>query len=186
MKRFDVVKKIMSHINDEIIVNCNGMIGREAFTVNDREANFYMLGSMGLASSIAVGVAVHKPNRKVIVFDGDGHVLMNMSTLATAVALDPKNYYHICIDNETYASTGDQETISKVVKLDEVAKATGYKKTYRCTTMDEVKKVVPEFLNSEGPVFLLIKVEPGNIEDIERVSHTPEEITKRFSKAVQS
>jgi len=166
------------------MVHANGYICRESFSLKDREENFYMIGSMGLASSIGLGVALCQPDRKVIVLDGDGNVLMAMGTLAMIAAEAPKNLLHIVIDNEVYESTGRQRSISNVVPLEQVAKSAGYRKAVRVDKREEIKPVFEELMNAEGPVFLLIKVEPCFDSKTGRVTHTPEEITARFMNSI--
>src|SRR5262249_9390291 len=112
---------------DDLVVCCNGMIGRELFTVADRPGNFYMIGSMGLGLSIGLGLARARPKRKIIVLDGDGNVLMGMNVLASAGAERPLNLLHVVLDNHAHASTGGQRTISGQISLESVAGAAGYR-----------------------------------------------------------
>ena len=109
---------------------CNiGFPSRELFSVKDRPENFYMLGSMGLASSIGLGLALARPERKVMVLDGDGSVLMNLGTLATIAHHAPENYQLVILDNCCYGSTGSQPTCTHLgTDLFALAKAAGVKK----------------------------------------------------------
>ena len=91
MKGIDALEDIISLLDDQPVVHANGYICRESFQVKDRPENFYMIGSMGLASSIGLGVALSLPKKKVIVIDGDGNVLMSMGALAMIAASAPKN-----------------------------------------------------------------------------------------------
>ena len=121
MERFDGIKDIMNYITDEIVV-CNiGFPSRELYQIKDRAKNFYMLGSMGLTSSIGLGLAMAKESseqdennennsEKIIVFDGDGSVLMNMGSLVTIFNQNPKNLILVLFDNGCYGSTGNQCT----------------------------------------------------------------------------
>ena len=86
MKGIDVYRELVPLLKDEPTVCANGYISRELFNVKDREENFYMIGSMGLASSIGLGVALARPDKKTLIFDGDGNVLMAMGTLAMIAA----------------------------------------------------------------------------------------------------
>lgn len=184
MKGTEAFQELLPLLGDEPVVHANGYICRESFTLKDREANFYMIGSMGLASSIGLGVALCKPDRKVIVLDGDGNVLMAMGTLAMIAAEAPKNLVHVVIDNEVYESTGKQRTLSKVVALEKVAKSSGYRQAMRIDKKEEIKPAFERLMNSDGPSFLLIKVEPCFDPKTGRVTHTPEEITERFMKSL--
>jgi sulfopyruvate decarboxylase subunit beta len=185
MKRAEAVAAIFQHLDREIVVCANGMIGREAYTARDREENFYMVGSMGLASSIGLGVALCRPDRRVVVLDGDGNVLMALGTLAQVGHARPRNYLHVCLDNETYGSTGGQKTISDEVQLHQIAQAAGYVRVARADTPGELERLFPEYLKAPGPSFLLLKVEPGNVPGIQRVEHAPPAIAERFARACQ-
>ena len=167
MKGAEAFQELLPHIkDDEPVVHANGFICRESFALKDREANFYMIGSMGLASSIGLGVAICKPEKKVIIIDGDGNVLMALGTLAMIAAEAPKNLIHVVIDNEVYESTGNQRSLSSKVQL------------------EEIKIAFLKLKELPGPNFLLIKVKPCFDPSTGRVTHTPEEITKRFMQAI--
>ena len=185
MKGTEAFQELLPLLGDEPVVHANGFICRESFSIKDREENFYMIGSMGLASSIGLGVALCKPDRKVIVLDGDGNVLMSMGTLAMISAEAPNNLVHVVIDNEVYESTGKQRSISNAVPLEQVAKSVGYRQAVRVDKKEEIKPAFEKLMNSEGPVFLLIKVEPCFDPKTGRVTHTPEEITERFMKSLR-
>jgi thiamine pyrophosphate-dependent acetolactate synthase large subunit-like protein len=160
------------------------MISRELITVRDSPQNFYMIGSMGLASSIGLGLAISLPNAQIVVIEGDGNVLMNMGSIATVGHLAPKNPLQVVLDNECHDSTGGQPTVSNTARLEEVARASGYRVSARATTKAELGKVVSQSLG-EGPAFILVKVEKGSVKGIARVSHSPEEIRSRFQQAVR-
>ena len=125
MKGTEAFEEIIPLLTDEPAIHANGYICRESFNIKDREENFYMIGSMGLASSIGLGVAINRPDQKTIVIDGDGNVLMSMGTLAMIAAAAPKNLLHIVIDNEVYESTGSQGSLSNSVALEQVAQSAG-------------------------------------------------------------
>ena len=182
MKGIEAFEELLPLLKDEPVVHANGFISRESFNQIDREGNFYMIGSMGLASSIGLGVALAQPNKKTIILDGDGNVLMAMGTLAMIVSANPKNLIHVVIDNEVYESTGKQKTLSNTIALDQVAKATGYSQVLKATRREEIKPAFQKLLDSEGPSFLLIKVEPSFDSSTGRVTHTPEEIRDRFMR----
>jgi sulfopyruvate decarboxylase subunit beta len=185
MKGIEAFQELLPLLKDEPVVHANGFICRESFSLKDREANFYMIGSMGLASSIGMGVALCKPDRKVIVLDGDGNVLMALGTLAMIAAEAPKNLVHVVIDNEVYESTGRQRTLSQSVPLEQVAKSAGYQEAMRVDKKEDIKPAFEKLMNSDGPSFLLIKVKPCFDPNTGRVTHIPEEITERFMKALK-
>ena len=112
----------IDEIGNNPIISANGFISRDLFNVNDKESNFYMIGSMGLASSIALGVAMKKTKKLIFVFDGDGNILMNLGSLVTIGSIKPKNLVHIIFDNGSHESTGGQPTNSKLVKIKKLLK----------------------------------------------------------------
>ncbi|MGR3179140.1 MAG: thiamine pyrophosphate-dependent enzyme [Candidatus Anammoxibacter sp.] len=184
MKRIEAIETILNVLDDELVILANGMICRESFITKDRLQNFYMLGSMGLAPSIGLGIAINQPNRKVVIFDGDGNLLMNLGTLALTGTLLPENFYHFVFDNEVYGSTGDQPTLTSKINLDKIAKASGYKMTLLIDNIEELQTQTVECLRSKGPVFVLVKISSECNNEIERVSHSPVEIKERFMRVV--
>ncbi|RMH07020.1 MAG: sulfopyruvate decarboxylase subunit beta [Nitrospirae bacterium] len=181
--RAQAMSALFAVMTDQPVIVCNGFPSREAFKLHDRPANFYMIGSMGVAAAIGLGVALAKPDRHVVVFDGDGNVLMGMGTLATVGALKPRNFIHVVFDNEVYGSTGNQLTYSRWVRLDQVAKAAGYVNVERVREREDLVYEFKEMLMKDGPSFLLIKINE-QIEEADRVSLTPEAIARRFKHAL--
>ena len=184
MKGTEAFEEIIPLLTDEPAIHANGYICRESFNIKDREKNFYMIGSMGLASSIGLGVAINRPDQKTIIIDGDGNVLMSMGTLAMIAAAAPKNLLHVVIDNEAYESTGNQRSLSNSVSLEKVAQSAGYLQTKKVTNKHHIRGAFQELMEKDGPSFLLIKVEPSFDKSTGRVHHTPEEITARFMKSL--
>ena len=182
MKRYDAIKRIVQSLDDEIIV-CNlGTPSRELFSIKDRDENFYMLGSMGLCSSIAFGIAISKPRKKVICIDGDGSILMNLGSLSTIANNNPNNLILIVIDNSSYGSTGDQKTYtSNKTKLEIIAKGAGFESI---RVIDKEEQITPMLDSLQlGCHFILIKTQPGNAQ-VENVPLLPEEIKERFRKVI--
>ena len=182
--RAQAMAAILELLSDEPVIICNGFPSREAFKIADRPTHFYMIGSMGVASAIGLGVALSKPAKRVVVFDGDGNVLMGMGTLATVGSLQPKNFIHVVFDNEVYGSTGNQPTISNIVRLEQVAKAAGYANVERVREREDIVYEFKDLLKKDGPSMLLIKVNEL-AEDAGRVLLEPPEITQRFMKAIE-
>lgn len=183
MKRYEAIDIICRYLEgDELVVSSTGMISREFFAIGDSPRNFYMMGSMGLASSIGFGLALCLPKRRVFVLDGDGSILMNMGSLATIGHFGPSNLTHVVLDNEVHDSTGGQATASTTIALDKVAEAAGYRRVFRVTEADGLREVIGQADNS-GPVFILVKVEKGGMPGVGRVSASPEEIRNRFRLA---
>ncbi len=178
----DAIAKLMGLLEDEFVICANGFISRDAFNAKDRPRNFYMLGSMGQASSIGLGLALSKPDRKVVVFDGDGNLLMNLGILAMISCLKPKNLIHVVFDNECYDSTGGQPTISREVDLSDIAKGCGISDIYKIKDGKDIAGVFKNCLNHDGPAFLLIKVGRDPSAKVPRVNISPKEIAERFKE----
>ena len=182
--RAQAMAALLELLTDQPVIVCNGFPSREAHKIADRPTHFYMIGSMGNAAAIGLGVALAKPAKQVIVLDGDGNVLMGMGTLATVGALKPKNFIHVVFDNEVYGTTGNQPTISNVVPLEKVAKAAGYAHVERVLDREDLLFEFKDLLKQDGPSMLLVKVNEF-VEDAGRVLHEPSAITARFMKAIE-
>ena len=179
MARYEAIQDIMNYIDDEIVV-CNiGFPSRELYEIKDRDKNFYMIGSMGLASSIGFGLALSKPNEDVVVIDGDGSLLMNMGSLVTIFASNPSNLTWIVIDNGAYGSTGNQDTYAQVLDLVEIAKSVGFKNSHDFKDIN-----LKEIIHSEDASFIVYNTEPGN-STAPIIDLTPIEIKERFMEAIR-
>jgi phosphonopyruvate decarboxylase len=179
ISRFAAIRAAVKQLGNEPVVHANGYPSRESHAVADRPQNFYMIGSMGLASAIALGVALNRPSPATVVFDGDGNLLMNLGILPMVGARAPKRFVHCVFDNEVYGSTGNQMSAAAGVRLDAVAAAAGYRTVAAVVTEDDVARHVATALASDGPHFLLIKVTPEQA-DVPRIAHTPAQIRDRF------
>lgn len=179
----DAIAKLIGALKNEFVICANGFISRDTFNAVDRPRNFYMLGSMGHASSIGLGLALAKPSEKVVIFDGDGNLLMNLGILAMISQLKPKNLVHIVLDNESYDSTGGQPTVSSVVDLSEAAKGCGIAKVYAKRCDENFVTVFKDCLRQEGPSFLLIKVGRDASTVAPRIDIEPDKITERFRRS---
>ena len=178
MARYEAIQDIMNYIDEELVI-CNiGFPSRELYEINDRSKNFYMIGSMGLASSIGFGLALAKPYEDVVVIDGDGSLLMNMGSLVTIFANNPSNLTWIVIDNGAYGSTGNQDTYAQDIDLVDVARGVGFKNSYYFEDID-----LKEFIKSEDASFIVYRTEAGNstapIIDLDPIT-----IKERFMKSI--
>jgi sulfopyruvate decarboxylase subunit beta len=181
MKRIEAIAlAAQSAEAQNALLVCNiGFPSRELFSVMDRPENFYMLGSMGLASSIGLGLALARPERKVMVLDGDGSVLMNLGTLATIAHHAPPNYLLVILDNCCYGSTGSQPTCTHLgTDLFALAKAAGVKDVRGVERTDDL----PQALLGLGVV--IAKVDAGNA-NVPIISLSPQEIVERFSRCAR-
>lgn len=182
MIRKEAVKIIAKSIGKNPIVSANGFMSRDLFEVNDKESNFYMIGSMGLASSIGLGLALKNPKKQIFVFDGDGNILMNLGSLVTIGSLRPKNLIHIVFDNNSHESTGDQPTNSSKINLEKLAKNTGYN-IFTIKSKTKLLSILEKIKNLQGPIFLLIKISTSK-ERSKRVSWKPKTIRDRIMKSL--
>ncbi|MGQ9721265.1 MAG: sulfopyruvate decarboxylase subunit beta [Candidatus Jordarchaeum sp.] len=185
MKRIEAIKIIADKLEKELVV-CNiGFPSRELYSVRDRPENFYMLGSMGLASSIGLGLALSLSiAKRVVVMDGDGSILMNLGSLVTIANQSPKNLTLIIFDNESYGSTGGQASYTAgKTDLVALAKAAGIKSVI---VVDSPKKLSEAYKKSEKELTVIVaKVEKENA-DVPIIKISPEEIKTRFLKAVKN
>ena len=113
----EAMKIVLEQIDESPIISANGFMSRDLFELKEKNSNFYMIGSMGLASSIGLGVALKNSRKKIFVFDGDGNILMNLGSLVTIGYLQPKNIVHIIFDNSSHESTGGQPTSSSKIDI---------------------------------------------------------------------
>ncbi len=161
MKRDEMLKAFARQRKDEIVVAVY-MAAQEITHISPSELNYTFIGAMGQGSSHALGLALGRPDKKVVVFDGDGSLLMNLGSLVTIGNQAPKNYIHCLCENGCYETNGSVLTPnSGNIHFAEFAKTAGYKKTYEIADLAEWELKLPEILNQEGPVFVTLKVEPG-------------------------
>ena len=180
MIRKDAIKIAADMIIGSPIISANGFISRDLFETDDKDMNFYMIGSMGLSSSIALGVALKNPAKRVYVFDGDGNILMNLGSLTTIGKLRPKNLIHLVFDNQSHESTGGQPSNTRNIDLYKIAKSSDYK-AFKTSSKAGLKKILVKIKNIDGPIMILVKITKGG-KPSERIIHSPITIKKRFSR----
>ncbi|WP_457568497.1 sulfopyruvate decarboxylase subunit alpha [Desulfurobacterium sp.] len=183
MRRFEALAELLSFLkekgDDETVLFANiGFPAREVYhlknLLNVKNPVFYMLGSLGLVSSIALGysIATEKP---VVSIDGDGSLLMNTGTLATCSAYAPENFGIFCVDNGTWGSTGDQENFNfSRVDVEVVARGMGFENTSSVWQRKDLRERLEWMAEVEKP-FLQVVVNPGN-ERVETIPMSPEDI----------
>ena len=184
MIRHDVLKALIPVISDQLVV-CNiGLPSQELHSLDDQPSNFYMLGTMGLASSIGLGLALAQ-ERKVIAIDGDGSVLTNFGTLPTIANNVADNYILLIIDNGSYGSTGDQPTYAGMkTSLAAVAEACGCENVVECQAEDTVD-AVKAALAGDRMTIIVSKCESGNVK-VPVIDMDPVVIRDRFMRTIQS
>lgn len=184
MIRSDIIKNLIPLISRELIV-CNiGLPSQELHLLDDQPSNFYMLGTMGLASSIGLGLALSQ-KAKVISIDGDGSILTNLGTLPTIANNVADNFILFIVDNGSYGSTGDQPTYTgKKTSLTAVAKACGCENVIECQA-EEAYDVMKAALESNKMTIIVCKCESGNI-PVPVIEYDAPVIKYRFMEVVRA
>lgn len=167
---------------DDIVIATTGYTGRELCALEDRDNQLYMVGSMGCASSLGLGLALARPDRRVIVLDGDGALLMRLGALAILGHERPPNLLHVLIDNGLHESTGGQATVSAGVDLATVATACGYPTVLAAGTPAALAAAVAD--RRPGLRFVYAPVRPGVMANLPRPERTPAEVAARLTAAL--
>ena len=177
---------------DDIVVSTTGMISRELFEYReakgqDHAHDFLTVGSMGHASQIALGIALQKPDRRVIVFDGDGALLMHMGGLAIIGDYNPKNLVHVVFNNGAHDSVGGQPTVGQKIDVEAIAKAVGYKEVVSVDSQTALIHAMNHVNNAAiGGVSLInVNVRKGNRKDLGRPTTTPQQNKEALMKELQ-
>jgi sulfopyruvate decarboxylase subunit beta len=179
MKRSDVIREIVKL--DGLIIANIGHPSRELYALQDSARNFYMLGSMGLASSVGLGVACSQ-KRRVCVIDGDGALLMNLGSLATIAHHAPPNYCLIVVDNKAYGSTGNQHTYTAgKTGLEKIAKGAGNKNVQKVKTISGVRHALKKY---EGGCVIIVVETDTEAREVPIIPHSPLFIKERFMREV--
>jgi len=183
MKRFFLLKTIQNNLKNHLVV-CNiGLPSQELYKINDKPNYFYMLGSMGLASSIGLGLALSQ-KKNVITIDGDGSILMNLSTFSTIGNRAPNNFTLLVLDNGSYGSTGDQKTFtSENTSLKEVALGAGCKNVIECEGQDTSNQLEKAIKDKKNSYVIISKINPGNVL-VKPIPLNPITIRDRFRKYI--
>ncbi len=186
--REDAIKQIVNQLNgDEIIVSTTGKTSRELFecraSLNQpHHSDFLTVGSMGHSSQIALGIALSKPNKKVICFDGDGALLMHMGSLTITGSRAPKNYIHILINNGAHESVGGQPTVSFNIDIPALAMASKYKSATTVSTAKELDMALKSITENTCPALIEIKVRVGSRDNLGRPTIKPVDNKRDFMK----
>ena len=160
MKRLDALRAVYDRLDDSAVVTIMGAVAAELQSIGHRPNFFYLQHAMGLASSVGLGIALSKPTLPVVVFDGDGSLLMNLGGLSTLARYRPKNLVHVVFDNESLLSVGGFPTATGTcTRLAEVAAAAGVPRTACATTLDEFVKEFDAAQRAGELTTLVAKVE---------------------------
>ncbi len=165
---------------DDVILATTGFTGRELYACGDSDNQLYMVGSMGCVSSLALGLAIAQPHRRVIALDGDGALLMRMGAMTTIGYERPPNLIHLLLDNQCHESTGGQATVSHSIDFPAIAAACGYPRSSRTTSAEELAAFVAE--GGAQLSFLHAGILPGVPDDLPRPSVTPARVCWRLRR----
>ena len=184
LRREKVLRTIVDSTgNSDLIIATTGYTGRELYSIADRPNHFYMVGSMGCAVSIGLGLAKIKTKARVIVVDGDGALLMRLGAITSLCHVNPDNLTHILLDNNEYESTGSQKTVSNIIDFPQIASASGYSHVVKDVSLSDLGK---HFSSQENKLsFIYIPIEPGFESNLPRPTVTPPQVASRFRTHIQ-
>lgn len=186
LSREEALKLLVGSIDrDSVIVSTTGKLSRELFELREvlgqgHGHDFLTVGSMGHSSSIALGVALEKPDRKIFCFDGDGAFIMHMGAITNIGALAPKNFIHVVFNNGAHESVGGQPTLGFGIDMCAVAKSCGYREAFTVSTEDEFKTLSDKIGSLKGPVLIELRVRIASRDNLGRPTTTPIENKDAF------
>jgi len=160
MLRLDALRAVYDRFADCVVVTIMGAVAAELQSIGHRPNFFYLQHAMGLASSMGLGIALARPDRRVVVFDGDGSILMNLGGLTTLARYRPRNLVHVVFDNESLLSVGGFPTATSTGSdIAGIAAAAGVPRTATVRTLDEFTRAFDEALAAHELTTLVAKVE---------------------------
>jgi thiamine pyrophosphate-dependent acetolactate synthase large subunit-like protein len=184
MNRFDLTSRLVAKLkNEEAVVGGIGNTNFDLWATGQRPQNFYMLGSMGLAFPIALGVALAQPKRRVIALEGDGSLLMQLGCLSTIATLKPKNLTMVVMDNGVYQITGSQPTPAATsADLIAIALASGLTNASWAADEEDFERLIEQSLVNDGPMLIGVRIDdkPG----IGNTRRDPVQIRERFMQGL--
>ena len=183
LTRADVLRQVVERTpeSETAIIATTGFTGRELYALDDRPNQFYMVGSMGCAASLGLGLSLARPDLRVVVVDGDGAMLMRMGSFATIGAYGKSNLIHLLLDNEVHESTGAQATVSAGVSFARVAEACGYGPALAGQNLELVDELIGAS-HVEGPRFGHLKIQPGVFGKLPRPRLSPHQVRERLMR----
>ncbi len=183
MNRFAVTQRLVAKLrNEEAVVAGIGNTNFDLWAAGRRAQNFYMLGSMGLAVPIALGVALAQPARRVIALEGDGSLLMQLGSLATIATLRPKNLVMVVMDNRIYQITGAQPTATTVADVAAIARGAGIEQSAWAADEQDFDRLFDAALAGEGPTLIALRIDEKPA--IDTTERDPVQIRERFMRGL--
>ncbi len=169
---------------DTILLATTGKTGRELFEVEDKPNNLYMVGSMGCISSLGLGLALARPDKKIIAIDGDGSALMRLGSFATNAYYHPANLLHIVLDNNAHDSTGGQATVSHIVDFATMASTVSYPVALQVNSLEELESAIKEWKKEGQLTFIHLRISQGSPAELGRPTVKPFEVKERLIKFI--
>lgn len=187
--REEALTLLLPLIGDACIVSTTGKTSRELFELreffSEQQRDFLTVGSMGHALSIALGVALGKPNKKIICIDGDGSLLMHLGALPITGSLSPTNLVHVLLNNAAHESVGGQPTVADKIDFQAIALACGYTAYAMASTAPELEASWKKLSLQPGPVMLEVRIKTGSRKNLGRPKTTPIENKREFMHWVE-
>ena len=179
--RYDVLNELVActDVDQTVLIASTGFNGRELYAIDDRPNQLYMVGSMGCAASLGLGLSLVVPDKKIVIIDGDGAALMRLGNFATIGAYGGLNFYHLLLDNHVHESTGGQATVSPAIDFSMLAAASGYR--HVCSATVNVNRV-SDFLQTKAPAFMHTHTTRGVPEGLPRPSVKPADVARRLMR----
>lgn len=180
-KRLDALEVLQKTANkDTLLLATTGVTGRELFELDDLASQFYMVGSMGCISSVGLGLAIARPDKHVVVIDGDGSLLMRMGSMTSNAYYNPSNMFHLLLDNGLHESTGGQKTVSSTVDFMKIAEGANYPHIVEIKNLRELESAILNWQATNELTFAYCKTDKGIKENLGRPTVTPVQVRERF------
>lgn len=184
MSREEALAQILELAGDALVVSTTGKTSREVFELRkirqEAQRDFLTVGSMGHTSSIALGIALGQPLKRVICLDGDGSMLMHMGALPIIGSLKPENFLHVLLNNASHESVGGQPTVADRTDFKSIALASGYSHYAIASTKEELQTAWTQLVKNKGSSLLEVRISPGSRDDLGRPTSTPLENKQVF------
>lgn len=190
LTREDIIQAIATAAGNSPIISTTGKASRELFEYREargqgHDHDFLTVGSMGHSSSIALGIALQKPEKQIWCIDGDGAALMHMGAMAVIGSAHPQNLIHVIIDNNAHESVGGMPTAAKDIDFAQIAKGCGYDHIYQVKELNELKNALKELPQQQGMCLMLVKAAIGARKDLGRPTMTPKENKAAFMEQLK-
>jgi len=187
--RHDALQRVIAHtpVDSTVVLASTGFCGRELYAIDDRPNQLYMVGSMGCVTPLALGLALARPDLRVVAVDGDGAALMRMGVFATLGTYGPSNLTHVLLDNGAHESTGGQATVSRHVSFAGVAAACGYASAVEGDTLDVLDAMLAaegDGVRPSGTQFVRVAIRTGVPDGLPRPTVTPVEVKTRLMRHI--